>query len=52
MHKYSVYNKIVYNDIYRYMSQVLKLGYERNIMAHMWWGKGDRSGMPVDVQVS
>ena len=35
-----------------YMSQVLKLGYKRNIMARARQGKGERSGMPVDVQAS
>ena len=26
------------------MSQAIKLGYKRSIMAHAWWGKGDRLG--------
>ena len=34
------------------MSEALKLGYKRNVMVHAWWGKGDRLGMPADVQVS
>ena len=39
-------------SLYIYMLQALKLGYKRNIMAHAWWGKGDRSGMLADAQVS
>ena len=31
---------------------MLKLGYKRNVTAHAWWGKGDRSGTLVDAQVS
>ena len=34
------------------VSQVLKLGYRRYRMVHVWWGKGDRSGMLADVQAS
>ena len=34
------------------VSQVLKLGYERYIVVHVWWGMGNGSGMPVDVQAS
>ena len=29
-----------------------KLGYERNVMTSVWQGKGDRSGIPADVQAS
>ena len=30
----------------------MKLGYERYVAVCAWLGKGNRSGMPVDVQVS
>ena len=35
-----------------YISQVLKLGYERYIMVPAWRGKGNRLGMLADAQVS
>ena len=41
-----------YLHTYVYMSQALKLGYERNVMTCALWGKGNRTGMLVDVQVS
>ena len=34
------------------VSQVQKMGYRRYIVVHAWLGKGDRSGMPADAQVS
>ena len=34
------------------MSQVQKLGYERYIAVHVWWGKGNRLGMLADAQTS
>ena len=32
-------------------SKALKVIYERYGMVNVWWSKGDRSGMPADVQV-
>ena len=34
------------------MSQLQKLGYERYIAAHAWWGKGKRSGILADAQAN
>ena len=48
----NVINNVSLNYIMLYMSQVLKLGYKGNVAVCAWWGKGDRSGMLADVQVS
>ena len=37
---------------YIYMSQMQKFGYKRSVVAHAWWGKGNRLGMLADVQAS
>ena len=34
------------------MSEALKLGYKRYVMVCPWWGKGNRSGMLADAQMS
>ena len=35
-----------------YVLQAQKLGYERYVAVHAWWGKGNRLGMLADAQAS
>ena len=39
-----------HQNTWRRVSHVLKLGYERYIVAHAWWGMENRLGTPADVQ--